>query len=91
MPRDSYFIEISGDPDHDVATDVCDVVMGHYNVEATVLAAVPVEGVWLRSIGDELQVLVECNGAWRNVITEARDGNISHIVEEAGIRSGEVE
>jgi hypothetical protein len=48
-----------------------------------------VTGVWLRSIGSDLgmnlEVLVEIDGKWRLVIEELADGNISHIVEEAGM------
>lgn len=44
-----------------------------------------VTGVWLRTIGDEVQVLVEHEGTWRLAVAELRDGNISHIVEESGL------
>lgn len=48
---------------------------------------IAVDGIWLRRIGDEVQVLADVGGAWRLVITEHADGNYSHIVEPAGIRS----
>ncbi len=46
-----------------------------------------VKGIWLRRIGDEVQVLAEGEGGWRIVITEAIDGQFSHIVETSGIAS----
>lgn len=49
---------------------------------------VSVEGIWLRRLGDDIQVLAEVDGVWRLVITEFYDRNISHIVEPSGIRKG---
>lgn len=46
---------------------------------------VPVEGIWLRRIGNDLQVLAQVDGRWKLVIEELWDGNISHIVEYDGI------
>ncbi len=48
---------------------------------------ISVSGVWLRRVGDDIQVLVETNGRWKLVITELMDGQISHIVEPAGIKN----
>lgn len=48
---------------------------------------IPVGGVWLRKVGSNVQVLVEVDGFWRLAIEEPDDGNYSHIVEPAGIRS----
>lgn len=48
---------------------------------------VAVGGIWLRSIGDNIEVLVERDGQWYVVIQEY--GNtISHIVEPLGILNG---
>lgn len=46
---------------------------------------IPVTGVWLRKIGDEVHVLVEHEGVWKLAITENIDGHFSHIVEQSGI------
>lgn len=52
------------------------------------MAQAPVEitGVWLRSVGDTLYVSVEMDGEWRTVITEGREGSMSHICESSGMR-----
>lgn len=46
-------------------------------------------GVWLRRLGDRVQVLVEIVGAgdprWHLVIEESIDGEFSHIVEARGM------
>lgn len=44
-----------------------------------------VSGIWLRRMGEDVQVLAEIDGEWKLVITEAHDGMFSHIVEEAGM------
>lgn len=44
-------------------------------------------GIWLRRIGNEVQVLAELDGEWRLVVTEPLDGHFSHIVEEAGMKA----
>jgi hypothetical protein len=50
--------------------------------------------IWLRTIGDTIEVLAEvpthCAGhpgtpQWRLIISEGRDNPISHIVESSGI------
>lgn len=45
-------------------------------------------GIWLRSIGAEVEVLVEINGEWKVAIKTSSDplaqGVISHIAEPAG-------
>ncbi len=46
-----------------------------------------VKGIWLRRIGDEVQVLAEGEDGWRIIITEPIDGSFSHIVEPSGIAS----
>ena len=45
-----------------------------------------ITAVWLRRIGDNVEVLAEFDGEWRKVITEHHEGNFSHIVESAGMR-----
>lgn len=55
---------------------------------------VPVTGVWLRVSGgapdsayDVVEVLVEVDGSWRQVVVDrACSGPVSHIVEPSGIR-----
>lgn len=51
-----------------------------------------VRSIWLRRIGDQVQVLAEMqepNGSWRFrlVIREHADGSFSHIVEPEGMRT----
>lgn len=54
-------------------------------------APVEINGLWLRKIGDEVQVLVSMGGRWRVVIQERGDGEFSHIVEPGGIAKGRLE
>ncbi len=55
-------------------------------VAAQIADAIEARGaIWLRTIGERVQVLVERDGAWRLVIDEYHDGPISHIVEPEGI------
>ena len=49
------------------------------------MADIAVQGIWLRSIGDTLEVLAQVDGEWCVVITEHRNGPMSHIVEPRGI------
>lgn len=59
---------------------------------------VSVTGVWLRvskqdvdESYDTVEVLVEVDGAWRQVVVErACSGPVSHIVEPVGIRKAPV-
>ncbi len=44
-----------------------------------------VESVWLRRIGDKVQVLVEDLGKWYLVIEENVDGSFSHIAEHPAL------
>lgn len=47
-----------------------------------------ISGLWLRTYGNEVQVLVERNGKWHMVIAEyadIRESTISYIVGSAGI------
>lgn len=48
--------------------------------------SIEIQGIHLRRIGDEAQVLAEVDGEWKLVITELINGNFSHIVEPSGIR-----
>ena len=45
-----------------------------------------VGGIWLRRIGDRIQVLAEVDGRWSLVIDEGDGAGLSHIVETEGIR-----
>jgi len=46
-----------------------------------------IQGVWLRRIGDVVEMLVQINNEWRLCAAEPLDGNFSHIVEPSGIAS----
>lgn len=51
---------------------------------------VPVSGVWLRTLGQVIQLLVEFDGHWHVVVEEklpadGSDPRIGHIVEPLGI------
>lgn len=48
---------------------------------------VPVSGIWLRSRGTDIEVLVEREGQWY-VVIEEYGNSISHIVEPLGILKG---
>lgn len=54
-------------------------------------APVEINGIWLRKIGSEVQVLVNMGGRWRVVIQEQADSEFSHIVEPGGIARGKLE
>jgi len=41
--------------------------------------------VWVRRIGDEVQVLVEIDGVWRLAITDYAENSYSHIAEGNGM------
>ena len=48
----------------------------------------PITGVWLRTVGCQVQVLIQHAGAWRMAICEHADiraSTISHIVEPSGL------
>ncbi len=47
---------------------------------------IEITGLWLRSEGDDIIASVEIRGRWRRVITEHREGPMSHIAEVGGIR-----
>jgi len=47
-----------------------------------------ISGLWLRSYGKRMQVLIEMAGAWNIVIDEdapLNEQSISHIIESRGI------
>lgn len=56
---------------------------------------VSISGIWLRKIGDKVQVLVESKGKqgrhWFLVIEEQEDGAFSHIAEPSGILDAPVD
>lgn len=47
---------------------------------------VPVTGLWLRKIGDQVQMLAEIDGAWRLIWEEHQEGPFSAICEARGFR-----
>jgi hypothetical protein len=49
----------------------------------------PIEifGVWIRSIGGKVELLVETADGWKLCATETLDSNFGHIVEPLGIKS----
>ena len=53
-----------------------------------------VRAIWLRNIGDQVQVLIETpdeKGKWKIVIDEycpTEETTVSHIVEESGMAKG---
>jgi hypothetical protein len=51
---------------------------------------IAISGLWLRVIGDRIEVLVEIDKAWRLVIQEATgttiEAGIGHIANPSGIR-----
>jgi len=49
------------------------------------LNSISVEGIWLRRIGDWVEVLVEIDRKWKTIIREHYDGPFSHICEPNGI------
>lgn len=58
---------------------------------------ITIEGVWLRTVGSQSQVLVQIDGQWRLVIGETiftADGKlapVSHIVEPSGVMASPVD
>jgi hypothetical protein len=46
-----------------------------------------VETIWLRRIGDKVQVLFQGLGGWRLAIEESVHGSFSHIVEHRALQS----
>jgi len=56
---------------------------------------VSISGIWLRKIGDKVQVLAESKGKhgrhWFLVIEEQEDGAFSHIAEPEGILNSPVD
>ena len=56
---------------------------------------VSISGIWLRKIGDKVQVLAESKGKfgrhWFLVIEEQEDGAFSHIAEPEGILDAPVD
>lgn len=46
-----------------------------------------VEAIWVRRIGDKVQVLFESLGEWRLAIEESADGSFSHIAEHPALEA----
>lgn len=54
-------------------------------INGKIATRVPITGVWLRRIGNEIQVLVELEAKeWRLAITEQADGQFSHVADGNG-------
>jgi len=51
-----------------------------------ILGTSPVTAIWLRRIGDDVQVMFERDGRWHLAITEHADGSFSHIIESEGMK-----
>lgn len=47
--------------------------------------SITIHGVWIRSIGGNVELLVETDEGWRLCATEPLDGAFGHIVEPSGI------
>jgi hypothetical protein len=47
---------------------------------------VPITGLWLRTIGGRIEVLLEIDGFWRLINDEPIADTTSHITETLGIR-----
>lgn len=63
--------------------------MTHYST--TNKDTMPISGVWLRTRGDRIQVLIEYEGQWRLVNDKHRESPISHITECEGINLSPVD
>lgn len=50
-----------------------------------------VEAIWVRRIGDKVQVLFESLGEWHLCIEEHYDGSFSHIVEHEGLEKAPID
>lgn len=46
-----------------------------------------VQGIWIRAIGDHVELLAEVDGKWRFLCRERLDSAFSHIVEPIGIHA----
>jgi hypothetical protein len=46
-----------------------------------------VEAIWLRRIGNKVEVLFESLGKWHLAITESADGAFSYIAEHPALES----
>lgn len=47
---------------------------------------IAISALWLRRIGDDVEVLIETDGEWRKVMTEYVDASFSHITEARGMQ-----
>lgn len=50
-----------------------------------------VEAIWVRRIGDKVQVLFESLGTWRLAIEEHAEGPFSHIAEHPALEKAPVD
>ena len=49
--------------------------------------SIVIHGVWIRSIGGKVELLVETDKGWKLCATEPLDGAFGHIVEPSGIEA----
>lgn len=54
---------------------------------ATNQLPVYVTGIWLRRIGNDIEVLAQISGEWVPLISEHYQNSMSHIIEPLGIRA----
>jgi hypothetical protein len=52
--------------------------------------AMHIEAIWVRRIGDKVQVLFESLGKWHLVIEEHAEGPFSHIAEHPALKKARV-
>lgn len=50
-----------------------------------------ISAIWLRRVGDRVEVLAEVNGQWRVAISEHAEGAFSHIAEIGGMAAWPVD
>jgi hypothetical protein len=50
-----------------------------------------VEAIWVRRIGDKVQVLFESLGKWHLAIEEHVDGQFSHIAEHPALERAQLD
>jgi hypothetical protein len=48
---------------------------------------ISITAAWLLTIGSDVIVRLEIDGAWHDVIIENKDGSYSHIIETGGIKN----
>lgn len=61
-------------------------VTNQFNVGDNETRHIPVSALWLRRIGDTVEVLIEVKGEWHKVMSEYVDASFSHITEAGGLQ-----